>query len=276
MGRGGRRALLTDVAPVVLTVVPGRYRPGVGRLPRTDGRRPMLPVHARHCPPLEAGCALGYLVYPALQDHESFQIRRSATGELLFSFFGGDPAAPAHLFTTRYAIPAGSLGVWSEEVVYAADGGACGWPVDHSDPRCDHAHGQPVGPARSRRASRGIRLPHTPGMGSRVHRGPQPARAARVRVDREGGDRLVRLRDGVPLRDGGGRRAEWFGCRAHRPGVRRSPRRGRSRAATPDTVAEFRASQDAFLAEKADQRHATALGFEFDSLYRSRSQHPRG
>ena len=45
--------------------------------------------------------------------------------------------------------------------------------------------------------------------------------------------------------------------------------------AAPDTVAAFRASQDAFLAEKADQRHATALGFEFDSLYRSRSRQPR-
>ena len=81
----------------------------------------MLPQHARMCGPLEAGSSLGYLVYPALHDHESFQLRRTSPGELIFSFFGGDPARPAaHFFTLRYSIPANGLGVWSEELAFLA------------------------------------------------------------------------------------------------------------------------------------------------------------
>lgn len=84
----------------------------------------MLPQHARMCGPLEAGSALGYLVYPPLHDHESFQIRRTAPGGLDFSFFGGDPVRPTHLFTLRYTIPATGVGVWSEDLAFRAPGDA--------------------------------------------------------------------------------------------------------------------------------------------------------
>jgi len=80
----------------------------------------MLPQHARMCGPLEAGSSLGYLVYPALADHESFQIRRRSPGELEFAFFGGNPRAPFHLFTLHYALPAGGVGVWSEDLAHRA------------------------------------------------------------------------------------------------------------------------------------------------------------
>lgn len=104
--------------PLTVTWFPGRFRPGVGRPPRREGRRPLMPQHARLCAPLEAANALGYLVYPALEDHESFQVRRTAPGELQFSFFGGDRSRPLHLFTLRYALPAGGVGIWSEEVSF--------------------------------------------------------------------------------------------------------------------------------------------------------------
>ena len=45
---------------------PNFRRPGVGLKPRRDGQRPFLPQHARHCPVLEAGSSLGFLVYPPL------------------------------------------------------------------------------------------------------------------------------------------------------------------------------------------------------------------
>ena len=83
----------------------------------------MLPQHARFCLPLEAGSGLGYIVYPALADHESFAIRRVGPGELHFSFFGGDPTAPGRLFSFRYSIPGGGAGVWTEDLVYRAPDG---------------------------------------------------------------------------------------------------------------------------------------------------------
>ena len=49
-------------------------RPGVGQKPRREGQRPLLPQHARHCPVLEAGSALGFLVYPPLEANEAAHI----------------------------------------------------------------------------------------------------------------------------------------------------------------------------------------------------------
>jgi hypothetical protein len=57
-----------------VTVLPNRFRPGVGLPPAKVAQRPYLPQHARHCPVLEAGSALGYLVYPPLRKTEAFQI----------------------------------------------------------------------------------------------------------------------------------------------------------------------------------------------------------
>ena len=59
---------------VEVVVLPNRFRPGIGLPPARVGGRPWLPQHARHCPVLEAGSALGYLVYPSLRVDESLQI----------------------------------------------------------------------------------------------------------------------------------------------------------------------------------------------------------
>ena len=53
---------------------PNLMRQGVGMKPRREAPRPLLPQHARHCPVLEAGSALGFLVYPPLEQIESFHI----------------------------------------------------------------------------------------------------------------------------------------------------------------------------------------------------------
>ncbi len=56
-------------------VLPNRFRPGVGLPPSRVAQRPWLPQHARLCPVLEAGSALGYLVYPPLRLDEALQIQ---------------------------------------------------------------------------------------------------------------------------------------------------------------------------------------------------------
>jgi hypothetical protein len=55
-------------------VLPNRFRPGIGLPPARVAQRPWLPQHARHCPVLEAGNALGYLVYPPLRLDEALQV----------------------------------------------------------------------------------------------------------------------------------------------------------------------------------------------------------
>ncbi len=114
----------------------------------------MLPQQARMCAPLEAGSSLGYLVYPALADHESFQIRRRSPGEFEFAFFGGNPAAPVHLFTLHYDLPAGGIGVWSEDLSYRAPDCEQSEMEIGQITRRAPPHGEPVGPARSGCAAR--------------------------------------------------------------------------------------------------------------------------
>ena len=58
---------------------PNARRPGVGLKPRRDSQRPFLPQHARHCPVLEAGSSLGFLVYPPLTPEESYSLEGPPT-----------------------------------------------------------------------------------------------------------------------------------------------------------------------------------------------------
>ena len=60
---------------------PNWIRPGVGMRPRRDQQRPLLPQHSRHCPVLEAGSGLGYMVFPALEPHESFHVEFQGEGQ---------------------------------------------------------------------------------------------------------------------------------------------------------------------------------------------------
>src|SRR6185295_13168664 len=73
-GREGRGAVVSCPAMVEVTVLPNRSRPGIGLPPARVAQRPWLPQHARLCPVLEAGSALGYLVYPPLRLDEALQI----------------------------------------------------------------------------------------------------------------------------------------------------------------------------------------------------------
>jgi len=81
----------------------------------------MLPQHARHCPVLEAGSALGFLVYPALEPNESFHIEYQGEGRYEFSFLmAGSGSAWHKLFAVAIVLPVGSTGTIKEQVSLAS------------------------------------------------------------------------------------------------------------------------------------------------------------
>src|SRR5213080_3994120 len=100
-------------------LIPNSIRPGTGLKPRRESQRPLLPQHARHCPVLEAGSALGFLVYPALEPTESFHIEYQGEGRYQFLYFVNTGGKWEPVFTVNIALPIGSIGMMKEEVVFA-------------------------------------------------------------------------------------------------------------------------------------------------------------
>ena len=98
---------------------PNSNRPGVGLKPRREAQRPLLPQHARHCPVLEAGSALGFLVFPPLEPHESFVVEYQGEGRFQFTFYLSDPAGKWEpIFALGLSLPVGSIGVVRDEVTF--------------------------------------------------------------------------------------------------------------------------------------------------------------
>jgi hypothetical protein len=98
---------------------PNPLRPGVGLRPRRESQRPLLPQHARHCPVLEAGSALGFLVFPALQPNESYGIEFQGDGRYQFTWFQAGPSGKWEpIFATAMLLPLGGIGVIREDVTF--------------------------------------------------------------------------------------------------------------------------------------------------------------
>jgi hypothetical protein len=96
---------------------PNSRRPGVGLRPRRESQRPFLPQHARHCPVLEAGSAVGFLVYPPLEKYESFYIGYQGDGQYQFTYYLSTPAGEwSEIFSVGVVLPVGSIGMIREEV----------------------------------------------------------------------------------------------------------------------------------------------------------------
>src|SRR5438128_244552 len=93
-------------------------RPGVGLKPRREGQRPLLPQHSRHCPVLEAGSALGFLVYPPLERHESFYIDYQGEGRYRFVFYVNHSGRWEPIFGVMVVQPVGGSGMLKEEVYF--------------------------------------------------------------------------------------------------------------------------------------------------------------
>ena len=98
---------------------PNSRRPGVGLKPRREGQRPLLPQHARHCPVLEAGSALGFLVFPPLEPHESFHLAFLGEGRYEFTYFlSGANGKWEPLFCLTVSLPVGGVGMITETVAF--------------------------------------------------------------------------------------------------------------------------------------------------------------
>src|SRR3954447_23725803 len=91
---------------------PNSRRPGVGLRPRRESQRPLLPQHARHCPVLEAGSALGFLTYAPLEPRESFQIGYQGEGRYQFVYYMNPTGTKWQpIFSVTIALPLGGLGM---------------------------------------------------------------------------------------------------------------------------------------------------------------------
>jgi hypothetical protein len=96
---------------------PNSTRPGVGLQPKSESQRPFLPQHSRHCPVLEAGSSIGYLVYPPLESGEAIQINYQGEGRYGFGYFRTSPqGAMAPVFSITITLPTGGSGMLREDV----------------------------------------------------------------------------------------------------------------------------------------------------------------
>jgi hypothetical protein len=87
--------------------------------PRRESQRPLLPQHARHCPVLEAGSALGFLVYPPLEPNESFHIEFQGDGRYQFVYLLRNPRGKWEpIFSVTVVLAVGSMGMIKQEVSF--------------------------------------------------------------------------------------------------------------------------------------------------------------
>ena len=102
-------------------IFPNSSRPGVGIKPRRESQRPLLPQHSRHCPVLEAGSALGFLVYPPLEEHESYYIDYQGDGQYRFVYYVNTSGKWKAVFGVLVVQPVGSHGGIREEVTFMTE-----------------------------------------------------------------------------------------------------------------------------------------------------------
>src|SRR5437016_11321312 len=102
-----------------IRLFPNSARPEVGQKPKSEAQRPLLPQHARHCPVLEAGSALGFLVYPALEPNEQFHIEYEGDGRYRFLYLLSSPKGKwEKVFSVVVTLPLGSIGLIKEDVSF--------------------------------------------------------------------------------------------------------------------------------------------------------------
>ena len=98
---------------------PNSRRPGVGLAPRREASRPLLPLHARHCPVLEAGSALGFMVYPPLEPKESLYIEYEGDGGYKFVYYlQTQDGKRTPIFQITMSLSVGGVGMVKEEVTF--------------------------------------------------------------------------------------------------------------------------------------------------------------
>ena len=94
-------------------------RPGVGLPPRRESSRPLLPQHARHCPVLEAGSTLGFMVYAPLEPKESVYVEHEGDGRYKFVYYlKTQEGRPTPIFQVTMSLSIGGVGMMKEEVAF--------------------------------------------------------------------------------------------------------------------------------------------------------------
>jgi hypothetical protein len=98
---------------------PNSRRPGVGLTPRREASRPLLPQHARHCPVLEAGSALGFMVYAPLEPRESLYLEYEGDGRYKFVYYlQTQDSKRTPIFQVTMSLSLGGVGMVKEEVTF--------------------------------------------------------------------------------------------------------------------------------------------------------------
>lgn len=101
-------------------VYPNSRRPGVGLPSRREASRPLLPQHARHCPVLEAGSALGFMVYAPLEPKESLYVEYEGEGRYAFVYYlQTQDGKRTPIFKVTMTLSVGGVGMVKEEVTFA-------------------------------------------------------------------------------------------------------------------------------------------------------------
>src|SRR5712691_6941006 len=94
-------------------------RPGVGLNPRREGTRPLLPQHSRHCPVLEAGSAMGFMVYAPLEPKESVYLEYEGEGRYKFVYYlKTQDGKPTPIFQVTMNLSIGGVGMVREDVTF--------------------------------------------------------------------------------------------------------------------------------------------------------------
>ena len=200
--------------------------------PRREGSRPLLPQHARHCPVLEAGSALGFMVYAPLEPKESLYVEFEGDGRYRFVYYLQTQDGQTHADFSGHDEPVGGRRRHDEgrsDVRWRTDAVARGRAGGHARLSRPRGHGNAGGRDRPPRRNQ---LPDAARLGHRLHADPEHDRAAgRADAEHSRRDRLVRARNRVPLR-AAGREKESRSSTASRSGRSSSCRANRSRCAS--------------------------------------------
>ncbi|HXD73370.1 MAG TPA: hypothetical protein VN628_06530 [Vicinamibacterales bacterium] len=100
-------------------LLPNSRRPGAGLKPKREGTRPLLPQHARHCPVLEAGSAMGFMVYAPLEPKESVYLEYEGEGRYKFVYYlKTQDGKPTPIFQITMSLSSGGVGMVKEDVTF--------------------------------------------------------------------------------------------------------------------------------------------------------------
>ncbi len=98
-------------------IFPNSRRPGIGKRPHRESQRPLLPQHARHCPVLEAGSGLGFLVHPPLGESESYTVEFHGEGRYRLIYnIKASATEWKPLFMVTYQLGVGGTGARREDI----------------------------------------------------------------------------------------------------------------------------------------------------------------